>query len=187
MEENGGSRTLSPWEKRLLNCSGLFLLVLVIMLLSFRDIFTVQEEGLTFLLAGGISTLLLDLSILFLVLQGNQKRYYEQKALENEYYLQAELRYFQARQQEQDMVRRIRHDMKNHLFCIQDLLSRGEKEELEAYLEKLNAGLSKKAGEISLGNPLADAICWEKPALPLKKDFPLQPTERFLQRLSFSP
>ena len=171
LEENGGSRTLSPWEKRLLNCSGLFLLVLVIMLLSFRDIFTVQEEGLTFLLAGGISTLLLDLSILFLVLQGNQKRYYEQKALENEYCLQAELRYFQARQQEQDMVRRIRHDMKNHLFCIQDLLSRGEKEELEAYLEKLNAGLSKKAGEISLGNPLANAICWEKARIAAEKGF----------------
>ena len=52
-----------------------------------------REEGITFLLVGGISALLLDLSILFLVLQGNQKRYYEQKALENEYYLQAELRY----------------------------------------------------------------------------------------------
>ena len=96
------------------------------MLLSFKDLFTTREEGVTFLLAGGISALLLDLSILFLVLQGNQKRYYEQKALENEYYLQAELRYFQARQKDQEAVRRLRHDMKNHLFCIQELLARGK-------------------------------------------------------------
>ena len=139
------------------------------MLFSFKDLFTTREEGITFLLVGGISALLLDLSILFLVLQGNQKRYYEQKALENEYYLQAELRYFQARQKDQEAVRRLRHDMKNHLFCIQDLLSRGEKQELAAYLEELNTRLSKNAGDISLGNEIADAICWEKARLAEEK------------------
>ncbi len=132
------------------------------MLFSFKDLFTTREEGITFLLVGGISALLLDLSILFLVLQGNQKRYYEQKALENEYYLQAELRYFQARQKDQEAVRRLRHDMKNHLFCIQDLLSRGEKQELAAYLEELNTRLSKNAGDISLGQ-------WHQPVRTLKR------------------
>ena len=147
----------------------IFLLILVIMLLSFKDLFTTREEGVTFLLAGGISALLLDLSILFLVLQGNQKRYYEQKALENEYYLQAELRYFQARQKDQEAVRRLRHDMKNHLFCIQELLARGEEQELSAYLEDLNTRLFKNAGDISLGNDIADAICWEKARLAEEK------------------
>ena len=169
LKENSGQRSLSPWERRLLNVSGVFLLILVIMLFSFKDLFTTREEGITFLLVGGISALLLDLSILFLVLQGNQKRYYEQKALENEYYLQAELRYFQARQKDQEAVRRLRHDMKNHLFCIQDLLSRGEKQELAAYLEELNTRLSKNAGDISLGNEIADAICWEKARLAEEK------------------
>ena len=169
LKENSGQRSLSPWERRLLNVSGVFLLILVIMLFSFKDLFTTREEGITFLLVGGISALLLDLSILFLVLQGNQKRYYEQKALENEYYLQAELRYFQARQKDQEAVRRLRHDMKNHLFCIQDLLSRGEKRELAAYLEELNTRLSKNAGDISLGNEIADAICWEKARLAEEK------------------
>lgn len=79
LKENSGQRSLSPWERRLLNVSGVFLLILVIMLFSFKDLFTTREEGITFLLVGGISALLLDLSILFLVLQGNQKRYYEQK------------------------------------------------------------------------------------------------------------
>lgn len=169
LKENSGQRSLSPWERRLLNVSGVFLLILVIMLFSFKDLFTAREEGITFLLVGGISALLLDLSILFLVLQGNQKRYYEQKALENEYYLQAELRYFQARQKDQEAVRRLRHDMKNHLFCIQDLLSRGEKQGLAAYLEELNTRLSKNAGDISLGNEIADAICWEKARLAKEK------------------
>ncbi len=165
LKEGGRQRSLSPWERRLLNVSGIFLLILVTMLLSFKDLFTTREEGVTFLLAGGISALLLDLSILFLVLQGNQKRYYEQKALENEYYLQAELRYFQARQKDQEAVRRLRHDMKNHLFCIQELLARGEEQELSAYLEELNIRLSKNTGDISLGNDIADAICWEKARL----------------------
>ncbi len=169
LKESGGQRSLSLWERWLLNISGIFLLILVIMLLSFKDLFTTREEGVTFLLAGGISALLLDLSILFLVLQGNQKRYYEQKALENEYYLQAELRYFQARQKDQEAVRRLRHDMKNHLFCIQELLARGEEQELSAYLEDLNTRLFKNAGDISLGNDIADAICWEKARLAEEK------------------
>ena len=169
LKEGGRQRSLSPWERRLLNVSGIFLLILVTMLLSFKDLFTTREEGVTFLLAGGISALLLDLSILFLVLQGNQKRYYEQKALENEYYLQAELRYFQARQKDQEAVRRLRHDMKNHLFCIQELLARGEEQELSAYLEDLNTRLFKNAGDISLGNDIADAICWEKARLAEEK------------------
>ena len=169
LKESGGQRSLSLWERWLLNISGIFLLILVVMLLSFKDLFTTREEGVTFLLAGGISALLLDLSILFLVLQGNQKRYYEQKALENEYYLQAELRYFQARQKDQEAVRRLRHDMKNHLFCIQELLARGEDQELSAYLEDLNTRLFKNAGDISLGNDIADAICWEKARLAEEK------------------
>ena len=169
LSEKGRQRSLSPWERRLLNVSGIFLLILVVMLLSVKDLFTARDEGITFLLVGGISALLLDLSILFLVLQGNQKRYYEQKALENEYYLQAELRYFQARQKDQEAVRRLRHDMKNHLFCIQDLLSRGEKQDLAAYLEELNIRLSKNAGDLSLGNEIADAICWEKARLAEEK------------------
>ena len=135
----------------------------------FQRSFYHQRRSVTFLLAGGISALLLDLSILFLVLQGNQKRYYEQKALENEYYLQAELRYFQARQKDQEAVRRLRHDMKNHLFCIQELLARGEEQELSAYLEDLNTRLFKNAGDISLGNDIADAICWEKARLAEEK------------------
>ena len=167
--ENGGVRSLSIWERRLLNISGTFLLILVVMLLSFKEIFTAREEGITFLFAGAVSAFLLDLSILFLVLQGNRKRYYEQKALENEYYLQAELRYFQARQKDQEAVRRLRHDMKNHLFCIQDLLARGEEQELSAYLEDLNTRLSKNTGDISLGNDIADAICWEKGRLAEEK------------------
>lgn len=177
--EINSKRSLSLWEKGLLNCSGLFLLVLVVMLFSFRDIFTNQEEGLTFLLIGSISVLLLDLSILFLVLQGNQKRYYEQKAIENEYYLQAELRYFQARQKDQEAVRRIRHDMKNHLFCIQELLTRGEEKELASYLEELNTRLSKSSGEISLGNEIADAICWEKARLASEKNIQVTADGRF--------
>ena len=52
--------------------------------------------------------------------------------------------------------------MKNHLFCIQDLLSRGEKQELAAYLEELNTRLSKNAGDISLGQ-------WHQPVRTLKR------------------
>ena len=59
--------------------------------------------------------------------------------------------------------------MKNHLFCIQELLARGEEQELSAYLEDLNTRLFKNAGDISLGNDIADAICWEKARLAEEK------------------
>jgi len=52
LSEKGRQRSLSPWERRLLNVSGIFLLILVVMLLSVKDLFTARDEGITFLLVG---------------------------------------------------------------------------------------------------------------------------------------
>ena len=77
--------------------------------------------------------------------------------------------------------------MKNHLFCIQELLARGEEQELSAYLEELNIRLSKNTGDISLGNDIADAICWKRHGWPKKEGSGSLLMEKFLPKQKSFP
>lgn len=57
-------------------------------------------------------------------------------------------------------IRRLYHDMKNHLLAIQDMA--GEKEELNEYLQQLLPQIEGYETRVSTGNPTVDALLSEK-------------------------
>lgn len=162
-------RTLSKWERNLINTSCLFLLVLSVLLISV-DEFKIASPYAKFFVGFGIFTIIvLDISIILLVVQGNGKTYFQQAAMLNEYFLKAQLEHFKTYQETQRETRRVYHDMKNNISCLYNLILEGENEEAIKYVKRLNEQVQKIDKEIHTGNDIVDAILNEKYA-NAKKD-----------------
>lgn len=58
-------------------------------------------------------------------------------------------------------IRRIRHDMTNHIMTLERLYARDKQKEAIAYSTELKAALSEVSGNINSGNPVTDVILQE--------------------------
>lgn len=162
-------RKLQKWESRLLIFVGLILFLSIIPLDSFRMTGNISEELNLYIIFSVINAMVLTITVITLVMQGNKRAYYANIAALNEGYLHAEMKHFQAYQETQTETRRIRHDMKNHLQAML-YLARAEKySELEKYLEDVSFAVMHIDQELHCGNYLADAICNEKNQVALRK------------------
>lgn len=97
-----------------------------------------------------------------------ESRYYSTLNSVNESYLTAQKDYYEMKQHSDTEIRRIRHDMKNHLICIRDLAAKGKYQELESYIEEISSAVSEAASLIHTGSGIIDAIVNEKAALAKK-------------------
>lgn len=55
-----------------------------------------------------------------------------------------------------------RHDIKNHLICVKNLISNGDIEDAVLYIEKITNSVENLSLQISTHNPIADAVISEK-------------------------
>lgn len=97
-----------------------------------------------------------------------ESRYYSTLNSVNESYLNSQKDYYEMKQHSDTEIRRIRHDMKNHLICIRDLAAKGKYEELESYIDEISSAVSEAASLIHTGSGIIDAIVNEKAALAKK-------------------
>lgn len=88
-----------------------------------------------------------------------------------------------AWRQEQKQLSSFRHDFKNHMLCIKNLLSHEKTKEAEEYLNSITHTVNSLSPHISTGNVYADAIIREKLVLAqagginLETDFIFPPPE----------
>ena len=61
-----------------------------------------------------------------------------------------------------DGLKSIRHDIKNHLICLQRLAENNNIEEIKNYLVNLDGSIAKLNLQIHTGNPISDAVINEK-------------------------
>lgn len=97
-----------------------------------------------------------------------ESRYYSTLNSMNESYLNAQKDYYEMKQTSDTEIRRIRHDMKNHLICIRELASQGKYDELESYVREISDAVKDADRLIHTGNGIVDAIVNEKAALARK-------------------
>lgn len=97
-----------------------------------------------------------------------ESRYYSTLNSMNESYLNAQKDYYEVKQASDTEIRRIKHDMKNHLICIRDLAAQGKYEELEQYISEITETVSEADRLIHTGSGIIDAIVNEKAALAKK-------------------
>ena len=92
----------------------------------------------------------------------SENRHYTRLLKMNEACLSANESYYESVRKSNFEIRRMQHDMKNHLMCMSELCSGGRYEELSEYLTSLRETLSSASLAPETGNAIADAIISDK-------------------------
>jgi hypothetical protein len=98
-DESVINRTLSNWEKNLINMTGLFLFIFTMLIVCVDEFKIASFYSKCFVGTGIFIIVFLEASIIAMVIQGNGKVYYQQAAVLNEHYLKVQLDHFKAYQE----------------------------------------------------------------------------------------
>ena len=108
--------------------------------------------------AMGVLTVLL-LCISFGFVYGMNRIYMEQAQKEQ---YRGQVAFYRALEEHYRQVERVRHDLKNHIICLRELLEKQELDKMERYLGQMQKkGNVLKDGDIT-GNRVVDALLYEK-------------------------
>lgn len=184
--QNRYIRQLQNGERRLLILVGMMLLGYITSLEEMAENVLTDQTRALILFCSVIATLL-SVAVIGFILQGNKKSYFENAAMINQNYLNAEVRHFQAYQQMQTETRRIRHDMKNHMNAMLYLAQQEKSEELKQYLQQLADSVQQINTELSCGNSMADAICNEKYQIAKQNGIRFEITGKMPERIGIEP
>lgn len=141
----------------------LFLFCVIITMLSLisgRD----GAEAFDIEYSKGISVLSLGVAIFLLFLfvrivsTGVRSDYYEELSGLHEKHARETFEFYESYKETQHDTRKLRHDMKHHIACMQMLAKQKQYKELEEYLEKFDTAVSEMSLEILTGNDIVDAI-----------------------------
>lgn len=98
---------------------------------------------------------------------GTEKIWLEQQ--KNSQY-HAQITAYRMLEEQYRQLERLRHDMKNHIIALSNLLEHQELEQAKDYLENMEQGGSLGACEEITGNRTADALLYQKRNLALQKE-----------------
>lgn len=104
------------------------------------------------------------LSVLFLVFgvllvyNNNSKRHYINVDRINKRLLENQENYYKMLLDKENETRKFRHDMSNHILCIDTLLKEKQYDETDKYLSSLNNSLKELRQKYQTGNILVDAV-----------------------------
>lgn len=94
----------------------------------------------------------------FYVLINGQRRIYRENLARTQYaYLRTQLDSLQDLKDKEENIRKMRHDLKNHLTLIESLCAQGNYEKVLSYSDKLNSMYSENISALT-GNKIADTI-----------------------------
>ena len=123
-----------------------------------------NEEKLDQVMGIGILVVMFMLMVTFLlmVIKESESGYFCKKNAVSEYYLEAQKEHYESLMQSNREIRKIKHDMKNHMYCLQKLCECEKYEELQQYITELTEHLAQVENMVYTGNEIADAIISEK-------------------------
>lgn len=141
------------------------LLVIIIFFITFSGIIAFSREvefkniGMIWIL---IPYLVLSAFALIMVIRviavGTEADRYEELSAMHEKNAKETLAFYESYKEAQMETRKLRHDMRNHFFCIQMLAKEGKYKEMERYLENFNEAIEDISMEFQTGNDIVDAI-----------------------------
>lgn len=172
-------RKLGRWERNFLHGTGSFLLAVGVMMTTVGEFLPSGETARIFTGFGSLAAVLLEVSAIALVQQGNKRMYYQYMTDLNAAYLKAELDHFQACREGENKLRGFRHDMKNHFLCMKELAEQGKAEQIASYIRELEGDLEAAEPFLHTGHEIADAIINEKGIRARKQGVALEVDGRF--------
>ena len=100
--------------------------------------------------------------IVFLLIKESESQYFQKKNTINEYYLESQKQHYESLSESNREIRKIKHDMKNHIYCLSDLYESSKYDELGEYLKSMGAAMQHTELTTFVGHEIADAIISEK-------------------------
>ncbi len=136
-------------------CISLFLLPMQVIISAkeFEEIFK-QRASLAVLLC---VVLILAVIAMYLVTDSLYVKKKHESEL-NQKLIEEQQQFYKVLMQRDEETRRLRHDMKSHMYCIEHILESGNVEEAKQYLKKINKSISNLYIENDTGNDLVNAI-----------------------------
>jgi len=186
-EQEEQFRKLGKWERNLLVGTGWLIIWLctIVWELEEVDVLNISESYIIFVV--NLTIFVLTITIICFVLRGNKSAYYEGIAKINEHYLELELQHFEAYKMTQREVRRIQHDMKHHMACLQHLCKQGALEEIQNYLLDVSEELKSGDMELNCGHVLAGSICTHKLNIAAQKGIRLEVAGKIPEEIELMP
>ena len=129
---------------------------------SLRLTFGIEKADAIIGYSWAVVLLLLLAFVFFFLIKDSELRYLQKKNAQNEYYLESQKAHYEALSESNREVRKVKHDMKNHLYCLNELYENKRYDELGAYLEDMGAAIQHTEESTFIGHDIADAIIAEK-------------------------
>ena len=101
-------------------------------------------------------------AVVMLSVKNGQTKYLRKINILNEEYLTIQAHHFEKVRQSDIEMRMLRHDMKNHIICLNNLYKGEKYDEMGEYLSRLTETVNEIESNIITGNEIADAIISEK-------------------------
>ena len=120
------------------------------------------------------SIMLFSVGLPIFVYSARISDYYRERTHYQETYLQAELANFQQYKQAQEETRRFRHDIRNNLLCMNEMLRSGRTEEAAEYLENLLDTADTLSAKYVSGDEILDCILSAKAEVMAQKGIAFQ-------------
>jgi hypothetical protein len=103
--------------------------------------------------------------VLFRKITRDNRVYIENKIMKEK--MDMEYKYYSKMKENQESVRKLYHDMKNHMMCINNLNNNNES--LNEYIKEINSELLKCESSFNTGNMILDIILNEKKDICINK------------------
>lgn len=115
-------------------------------------------EEVTIILSACIAIILLMIVEVLLVYNINSKRYYKQLSAVNQKLLNSKENYYKMLLSQENETRKFRHDIANHILCLNTLLNEQKYSQAEEYLSHMNSSVCALKRKCDTGNILISAI-----------------------------
>lgn len=138
--------------------------VMIFILFAFREVIQV------ILVLLGMLMMAASFASMFLIYSSRVRGYYRDLSAAQEKQMETELMHFRQYRQSQEEVSRFRHDIKNNLICVNDMMQKGKTAEATDYLKNIVDVVEGLAPQYVTGDELLDGIVGVKVQIMEQQD-----------------
>lgn len=102
--------------------------------------------------------IILNVAVIYAIAHRKSATYYRRLSEGYKKEFEAEYLLFQDYKQQQQDTIKFRHDWKNHMMILQEMMEKGEYESAESYFEELTEAVPESRTKVATGNEMADMV-----------------------------
>jgi signal transduction histidine kinase len=124
---------------------------------------------------------------LLIIILSESRDNYKALSLINQKIIESQQKYYTLVNEKQQEIRSIRHEMKNHLACINSLYQTGKLKEMEEYISQLTAAADDTKELFDTGNDIVNAILNDAESRYEKEHIKIRLQGGFPEHLQIAP